>query len=105
MPYIKQEDRIQFDDAIDDIVNNILAETSETSRAGMLNYTISKIIASLLEADGLTYNRLNTYIGMLECAKLELYRRSAFYERNKCIINGDVFDFEQGSQNDKKSNV
>jgi hypothetical protein len=92
MPYIKDEDRIQFEDATDDIINTILAETSETSRAGMLNYCISRIIAELLSAEGTTYNRINTYIGVLECAKMELYRRvAADYEDDKARANGDVF--------------
>ena len=92
MPYIKEEDRIQFADATNDIIDSILEETSETSRAGMLNYVISRIIAELLDAEGLTYNRLNTYMGVLECAKQELYRRVASdFEDEKMKANGDVF--------------
>ena len=92
MPYIKSEDREQFEDAIDDIVGYILEETSETSRAGMLNYVFSKVISELLDAEGITYNRLNTYVGMLECAKLELYRRVAVpYENKKMHTHGDVY--------------
>ncbi len=93
MPYIKEEDRLQFEDAIDDVVGCILEETSETSRAGMLNYVISTVVAQLLDAQGLTYNRLNSYMGVLECAKLELYRRvAAPYENTKAAQNGDVYD-------------
>jgi len=92
MPYIKEEDRVYFEDATDDIIDSILAETSETSRAGMLNYCISRIIAELLDAEGTTYNRINTYIGVLECAKLELYRRVAVdYEDDKARANGDIY--------------
>ena len=92
MPYIKKEDRQQFDAHILEITECILEEQSETSRAGMLNYVFSSIIADLLDDEGTTYNRLNTYIGVLECAKLELYRRMcAPYEDEKQKANGDVF--------------
>ena len=92
MPYIKDEDREQFTAPILDITDAILDEKSETSRAGMLNYVFSSIIADLLDDEGTTYNRLNTYIGVLECAKLELYRRVAIpYEDQKIKANGDVF--------------
>jgi len=40
----------------------------------------------------LKYSNLNELIGVLECAKLELYRRvAAPYEDEKALINGDVF--------------
>jgi len=42
---------------------------------------------------GVKYATLNTVIGVLECAKLELYRRVvADYEDQKCEENGDVYD-------------
>ena len=92
MPYIKNEDRECFEDAVDNIVDEILAETSETSRSGMLNFVISTIIAELINAEGLTYNRANSYIGVLTCAQLELYRRVvAPYEDDKARANGDVY--------------
>ena len=92
MPYILREDRVMFDEAITEIVDAIMDEDSETARSGMLNYVISSIIAELINAEGLTYNRLNTYMGVLECAKQELYRRVAVpYEDQKAKANGDVF--------------
>ena len=92
MPYIDDDTRLPFEDAIDDIVATILEETTSTSRSGMLNYVITSLIAQLLDAEGTTYNRLNTYVGVLECAKLELYRRMAApYEDKKKHVNGDVY--------------
>ena len=92
MPYILPEDRVMFDEAITEIVDAIMDEDSETARSGMLNYVISSIIAELIDEEGMTYNRLNTYMGVLECAKQELYRRvAAPYEDKKAQANGDVF--------------
>ena len=60
---------------------------------GELNYQITKLIDSYLLRKGLKYATINTVIGVLECAKLELYRRvAADYEDLKCEENGDVYD-------------
>ena len=38
------------------------------------------------------YSKINALIGVLECAKLELYRRvAAPYENDKIDENGDVY--------------
>ncbi len=40
----------------------------------------------------LRYSKINSLIGVLECAKLELYRRvAAPYENDKIDENGDVY--------------
>lgn len=92
MPYIKAENRPHVEDYIDGIVDHLINEDTEDSRAGILNYTITSIIARYLQAEGISYNRLNSMIGVLECIKLELYRRlAAPYEDEKCKTNGDVF--------------
>lgn len=58
-------------------------------RDGKLNYLISSIIACLYPQ---SYQDLNAAIGVLECAKLELYRRVvAPYEDIKLKLNGDVY--------------
>jgi len=82
MPYIRQEDRIYFDD--EDM------ERLETSDPGQLNYVITKMVHRFL---GKTprYEDFNAAIGVLESAKLELYRRKvAPYEDKKIEENGDV---------------
>ncbi len=91
MPYIKAADRGQFDDCINRLAALISSEQSETSRDGMVNYIITRIINGGLLGEGITYARLNRAIGVLECAKLELYRRRAApYEDTKIKENGDV---------------
>lgn len=81
MPYIKPLDRIT-------------TPTSDSLPIGELNYLITRAIDRWLK-DGLCYERINAAIGVLECAKLELYRRiAAPYEDKKCRENGDVYSPE-----------
>lgn len=59
---------------------------------GELNYAITKIIDDYLSRIGVSYSTLNTCVGVLECAKLELYRRVVIpYENKKLDENGDVY--------------
>jgi hypothetical protein len=45
-----------------------------------------------LKTNGMSYQNINELIGVLECAKLELYRRVASpYEDEKIQSNGDVY--------------
>jgi len=42
--------------------------------------------------NGLSYTQINAVIGVLECAKMELYRRiAAPYEDKKSRESGDVY--------------
>jgi len=65
--------------------------------AGELNYAVTKLVDEYLSRaaarDGRTrYTHLNEAIGVLECAKLELYRRiAAPYEDGKIEESGDVY--------------
>ncbi|MEJ2696961.1 MAG: hypothetical protein P8013_09970 [Candidatus Sulfobium sp.] len=61
--------------------------------AGELNYLITKLVDDyLLEKGEIRYGHLNEAIGVLECAKLELYRRiAAPYEDRKLLQAGDVY--------------
>jgi len=80
MPYIKEEDRedLQYVRALD---------------AGQLNFQITSIVDTYLTTKGVNYGNINEAIGVLECAKLELYRRIASpYEDIKLRDNGEVYD-------------
>jgi hypothetical protein len=80
MPYIKQYLR-------DEIENG-----SIPIDAGQLNYVITSLCNLYLEEIGKTYTSINEVVGVLECAKLELYRRiAAPYEDEKIKENGDVY--------------
>lgn len=85
MPYIDQEarHRLESGDAPKD--------------AGELNYAVTRLVDAYLAAAAerggrVRYAHLNEAIGVLECAKLELYRRvAAPYEDTKTAENGDVY--------------
>jgi hypothetical protein len=82
MPYIKQAQR--------QLVQPLSGY--EASTPGELNYQITSLVVAYLDKRGISYTALNEVIGVLECAKLELYRRAvAPYEDQKCEENGDVY--------------
>ena len=85
MPYIDPEDRAELDPFIDYLIDQI-----DYSNIGELNYIISRLCDAMLGE--VRYSKINSLIGVLECAKLELYRRvAAPYEDDKIDENGDVY--------------
>jgi len=83
VPYIVKEDRAWVDPLLKPILEN-----SGKYTPGILNYIITKI---LLNQHSASYSDLNQLIGVLECCKLEFYRRMlAPYEEKKIAQNGDV---------------
>lgn len=83
MPYIKKEDRIK------------LNKSNISNNPGELNFQITMLINSYLKRKGVSYTNLNEVIGVLECAKLEIYRRlTAKYEDKKISENGDVYSLD-----------
>ena len=89
MPYIKKKFRAKYNGYIKDIAN-VLNRNSTYYRDGCLNYIISKL---LLSTNPSSYADYNSLIGVLECAKLELYRKKvAIYEEKKIIENGGIYD-------------
>jgi len=87
MPYIKPEDRVPIilRRAIDGTVR--LPQT-----AGELNYLITIMLLDYVTNHGKSYQTINEIVGVLECAKLEFYRRlAAPYEDIKIKDNGDVY--------------
>ena len=81
MPYIDTEARKALDSGQKKPVN-----------AGELNYLLTRIVDEYLVDRGMRYAHINEVVGVLECAKLELYRRvAAPYETEKMQENGDVY--------------
>lgn len=92
MPYIDADGRAFLDPKLDDIY----AHTP-----GELNYCITRLVDAYLNSviDPPTYGRYNEAIGVLECAKLELYRRLISpYEDQKMVENGDVFRYTEDTK-------
>jgi len=85
MPYINKENREKFFDALDKLYQ------TNIESSGDLNYIITSICHDYINDKGMNYKTLNEVIGVLECAKLELYRRKISpYEDKKIEQNGDV---------------
>ena len=95
MPYITQKDRGILDNHIDALIGMLLiTDDNEKVNAGEVNYCITRIVNSLCPQP-YSYSNINTAIGVLECAKLELYRRVAVpYEDIKKTKNGDVKEYK-----------
>lgn len=88
MPYIKIEDRLKYNQVLTEI-KQIIHNISEDKLAGELNYLITEI--THITTENANYRRFNKVIGVMESAKLELYRRKiAPYEDKKISENGDV---------------
>lgn len=95
MPYISKKDRKIYDDLIVKLAQKIAKKNIDncTLFCGDWNYTITKLIKETLKAGniGLGYGDWNEVIGMLECCKLEFYRKGvAPYENKKIMENGEV---------------
>lgn len=86
MPYIAQDKRKELDEFLNNVVDQQLS-------VGELNYVITKLLLSFVNRNGLRYDICNSLLGVLECAKLELYRRLVGpYEDAKISENGDVYE-------------
>jgi hypothetical protein len=83
MPYIVTKERPP-------IWRAAMALSRETgTNVGHLNYAITNL---LLATEPRTYAQYNELVGLLECVKLEFYRRAvAAYEDQKILDNGDVY--------------
>jgi hypothetical protein len=83
MPYVDERSKELFE-----MVSLPMGEVT----VGELNYGITKLVDAWLMDQGISYSSINAAIGVLECAKLELYRRiAAPYEDSKKAINGDAY--------------
>lgn len=84
-PYISKTEREELDGAIERL--GIFADSP-----GKLNYSITQVLRKFEELEGTSYDTYNTVIGILECAKLEFYRRAiSTYEDIKINENGDIY--------------
>ena len=87
LPYIKPENRKKYEKTLQELVDTLKALPPEEVD-GELNYVMTKILKSVYP---LRYYHINKAIGVLECIKLEFYRRiAAPYEDLKIKDSGDV---------------
>jgi len=87
LPYIKLENRAKYEKALDELID-ILKSLPVEEMDGELNYVLTKILKQIYP---LRYFHINKALGVLECVKLEFYRRvAAPYEDKKMKESGDV---------------
>lgn len=90
MPYISREDREKIDKRIDLLLKKM------TNHPGNYNYVITRILHNYIISNSKSYKTINDSIGILECAKLELYRMvAAPYENEKREDNGCVGELDK----------
>ena len=69
-----------------------MRDTSKIETPGELNYIITEYLNRYLTSKGVSYATFNELVGVLECAKQELYRRViAIYEDRKRLENGEIY--------------
>ena len=93
MPYIPADDRIRYDAMVSVLSERVKGFVSEEGKspAGQLNYIITKLILEVYGDRLPNYTDFNEITGILECAKLEMYRHHVGpYEGAKIKENGDV---------------
>lgn len=97
MPYIPKAYRERFDPILSSLAGmlkqHILKEPLEKRKViGMLNYCVTRIVYGYVDLVGESYAAYNDALGVLESAKMELYRRRVSpYEDNKKETQGDVY--------------
>lgn len=111
MPYVNKDIREELEYPLNVMSGHLesLLLNNKENRAGILNYVITSLIDSaygpLVDAK---YKDYNEAIGMLECCKLEFYRKAVSpYEDLKERENGKVLDnirSEKNSENIPKNN-
>lgn len=92
MPYISNDKRSVLDPYIDMLHNELAglqADNELDNIEGNLNYIITKLFSLVYSSP--SYSEINAAIGVLECCKLEWYRKlAAPYEDKKEVENGRV---------------
>ncbi len=90
MPYIKREERKQYQELINELAARIPED--RMSRPGHMNYLVSLLIEKVYGKD-LRYADHNEVMGFLSGIQLEFYRRkTAPYEDLKIKEEGDLTD-------------
>ena len=93
MPYISDALRKEIDKELANLLARLHTNIGEHEMAGVVNYIVSRILAQSFQEN---YFGFNTAIGVLECAKMELYRRRIGpYETKKINTNGDLPEWKE----------
>lgn len=95
MPYITKDKRRELDPIVEQLRHALASMEMDdelNNTEGNLNYFITKILMQIYgDKNSTSYAQINDAIGLLDCAKMEFYRKVAGpYEDKKEIINGEV---------------
>lgn len=95
MPYIDQTQRDLLNPIIDELVDMIVSmklDDETINVEGCLNYSVTKILHRVYgNSQSTRYSELNNAVGLLECIKLEYYRKvAAPYENQREFENGEI---------------
>jgi len=95
MPYISKDRRELLESALSELKLAICGLRAAPT-PGDMNYVITELLTGYAKdkamSDGLLpYKVINEVVGILECAKLEFYRRAAAPKEDQAIKdNGDI---------------
>ncbi len=93
MPYIKKEDREQYDGLVQELALRLRQTDDQMDRAGHVNYVVTTLI--LAAFPNRKYATMALVDGILTNVGREYYRRwAAPYENEKIEENGDVYPEE-----------
>lgn len=93
MPYIEKDRRLWLTGEGCELPTN----------CGELNFVITTLLHDYLKEVGLKYKTINEVIGVLECAKIEIYRMiAAPYEDKKRVENGPISELDSRGLEDAR---
>lgn len=98
MPYVKPDDRAKVNDTLQLLISDIRDKFLVDERDGVLNYCISELVCQSMRPPSgeWRYRLLERCVGILECCKLEMYRRLVGpYEDKTIKNNGDIESYSQ----------
>lgn len=92
MPYIEQNQRDDLDMLVETAIRGSVNLPCLTP--GDMNYLLTRLCVAHI--GDMSYTKANEVVGVLECVKLEMYRRAiAPYEDKAIIRNGDVKEYKR----------
>lgn len=95
MPYIKEERRKRYDDAIQSLAS-MLGNAGDDEVDGDTNYVISRIVSGAFGFRGWRYRLAARALAVFECAKLEFYRCVvAPYEDKAIAKNNNIPEYQR----------
>lgn len=90
--------RQRLEKDIQNLCDNIINNSNDDNIEGKLNYVITSILTRVMHTDKemWRYRTMSRAVAVLECAKLEFYRRVGTRQENAAIQkNGDIEEYKE----------